>query len=458
MMKQLGMAVQIGLFLAVLIIAQPFGRATEIKHPTTIKQEYSWAQAPNVPWPPRYGHGTTVFDNKIWVMGGNNKRDGGMGVGDLNDVWYSENGIDWSQATQHAEWSPRVWAPALTFKDKLWVIGGLISISQEELNDVWYSQDGISWTQATANAVSPVRGWCATAVFLDKLWILGGIDNRNDVWCSDNGVEWVMIAAHAPWHGRFKHTAAVFDEMLWVLGGQYYDGFMVELNDVWCTPDGLNWTQITANAPWPQRISHTTTVHDNKLWVLGGQYDIGDELHGHTYFLNDVWCSSDGLNWTQVNDEAPWEVRSKHTSVAFANKLWVLGGYYPSGGYSRKDVWNLTISGIEGEGVSEGEGEACSGVCHSADQNHDGRINLSELLRVIQFYFISTYHCDLSGEDGYAPGPGDTLCAPHNSDFAPQDWAINLSELLRAIQIYNAGTYQSCLESEDGFCPGVGAD
>ena len=45
---------------------------------------------------------------------------------------------------------------------------------------------------------------------------------------------------------------------------------------------------------------------------------------------------------------------------------------------------------------------------HSADQNLDYLISLSELLRVIQFYNSGGYHCDASGEDGYAPAPGDT--------------------------------------------------
>ena len=36
----------------------------------------------------------------------------------------------------------------------------------------------------------------------------------------------------------------------------------------------------------------------------------------------------------------------------------------------------------------------------------------------------------------------------------PPDWEINLSELLRLIQFFNSGGYHRCLEGEDGFCPG----
>jgi len=113
----------------------------------------------------------------------------------------------------------------------------------------------------------------------------------------------------------------------------------------------------------------------------------------------------------------------------------------------------------EGEGGVEGEGEEGEGMVdedHSADPNGDGLINLSELLRVIQFFNSSGYHCQAGTEDDYAPGPGDTSCAPHDSDYNPQDWFISLSELLRIIQFFNSGGYHYCPGegTEDGFCPG----
>jgi hypothetical protein len=91
---------------------------------------------------------------------------------------------------------------------------------------------------------------------------------------------------------------------------------------------------------------------------------------------------------------------------------------------------------------------------HNADQDNDSAISLSELLRVIQFYNSFALHCDVDGEDGYAPGTGDESCANHASDYAPADWKISLSELLRLIQFYNSLGFYVCEGSEDGFCPG----
>lgn len=108
------------------------------------------------------------------------------------------------------------------------------------------------------------------------------------------------------------------------------------------------------------------------------------------------------------------------------------------------------------EGLSEGivEGEMDDGL-HTADQDGDNQISLSELLRIIQFFNSNGFHCETGTEDGYAPGLGDQTCTPHDSDYNAQDWLINLSELLRIIQFFNSGGYHACEGSEDGFCPGL---
>ncbi len=121
--------------------------------------------------------------------------------------------------------------------------------------------------------------------------------------------------------------------------------------------------------------------------------------------------------------------------------------------------------GVEGtpEGVAEGEGSPQEGSAegetgtHFADQNGDGLISLSELLRVIQFFNSEGFHCEAGTEDGFAPGPGDTACTAHSSDYNPHDWHIGLSELLRLIQFFNSGGYHYCPDdaTEDGYCPGV---
>ncbi len=112
----------------------------------------------------------------------------------------------------------------------------------------------------------------------------------------------------------------------------------------------------------------------------------------------------------------------------------------------------------EGEGLAEGEGEGGTPVIlHSADYNNDGTVVLSELLRVIQLYNSNAFSCASDTEDGFALGTGKQDCTPHSSDYNPQDWKINLSELLRLVQFFNFPTahYYACgAPAEDGFCLG----
>jgi Ca-activated chloride channel family protein len=91
---------------------------------------------------------------------------------------------------------------------------------------------------------------------------------------------------------------------------------------------------------------------------------------------------------------------------------------------------------------------------HAADSSQDQQIQLSELLRVIQFFNSSGYHCAEGTEDGYAPGTGEIGCDSHDSDYlADADFTIELSELLRLVQLFNSGFYFKAADGEDGFAP-----
>lgn len=91
---------------------------------------------------------------------------------------------------------------------------------------------------------------------------------------------------------------------------------------------------------------------------------------------------------------------------------------------------------------------------HQVDLNHNYRIEMTELLRVIQFYNAGGLHCDDTGEDGYVPDwwPNQT-CVPYDADNDPQDWVINLNELLEIIQYFNRFGYRPCPDAPDTFCP-----
>ena len=49
---------------------------------------------------PRQNHGVAVFDNRLWVIGGDANRNY------TNDVWSSHDGKIWILETEHAGFSP----------------------------------------------------------------------------------------------------------------------------------------------------------------------------------------------------------------------------------------------------------------------------------------------------------------------------------------------------------------
>ncbi|MDD2889426.1 MAG: T9SS type A sorting domain-containing protein, partial [bacterium] len=172
-------------------------------------------------------HASVVFDNKMWILGGAADQTG------CNDVWYSTDGANWSQATAAAGWSKRFSHSALVFDNKMWVIGGFASVDGNDCNDVWYSTDGANWYQATAAAGWAPRDFFGATVFDDKMWIFGGEDTLNyfnDVWYSSDGANWTQATGTVGWAAKAAHTALSFDNKMWVIGGANNSA---SYSDVW---------------------------------------------------------------------------------------------------------------------------------------------------------------------------------------------------------------------------------
>lgn len=316
------------------------------------------ASAINAPWAARCGHTSVVFDNKMWVIGGYSQVSGNCY--NYNDVWYSSDGTVWNQATAAAPWVGRCCHTSVVFDNKMWVIGGEI-FTQNSLgdiyypyNDVWYSSNGKDWIQATAAAPWQKRASHTSVVFDNKIWVIGGFDaelpsedapwwyDLNDVWYSSNGKDWTQATAAAPWTKRNGHNSVVFDNKIWIIGGNYESPTHPKpnlLNDVWYSSNGRDWVQVTAAAPWDKRFGHTSVVFDNNIWIFGGMYIDG----ALSTCFNDILYSSDGADWTQMPAAALWTERYMHTSVVFNDKVWVIGGYgiNPSQKFQYfNDVWN----------------------------------------------------------------------------------------------------------------------
>lgn len=99
----------------------------------------------------------------------------------FNDVWSSPDGAHWTQETAAAPWSPRIWFSAAVYRDQMWILGGASKETSAgskdpwvNWNDVWYSNDGKNWTELKTPTIWSRRHEHSTYVFQDKLWVVGG--------------------------------------------------------------------------------------------------------------------------------------------------------------------------------------------------------------------------------------------------------------------------------------------
>jgi len=273
----------------------------------------------------------------------------------------------WEKVTLKAAFAPRDGAGALTYKGKMWLIGGWNPGDKKFFpricnNEVWNSTDGKTWNLIKPNSFldrtfDAEKDWegrhtAGYVVFKDKMWIVGGDVNQgnyqNDVWNSTDGKNWTLVnkGKPVPWGPRALHYTVVFKDKIWVIGGQTMPGFAksdeVFYRDVWTSADGVNWDKITPREPfWSKRgMIGGSAVFKDRIWILGGGTYDTPKIKSRNFY-NDVWSTADGVTWTQHTKAAPWEARQYHEVAVYDDRLWVMEGY--SLGKvkgNRNDVWH----------------------------------------------------------------------------------------------------------------------
>jgi len=307
-------------------------------------------QTTHAGWSARTYHSTVVMpDGTIILMGGyetgNNK----------NDIWKSvDNGITWTQVTASAAWEARCGHTSVVAHDGSIILMGGYG-SSGNLSDVWRSTDnGSTWTQKTAAAGWEGRYYFSSAAMPDgSIIILGGSGVStilaNDVWRStDNGSTWTQMSAAAEWSEReFLSSVSLLDGSIVMMGGSDLYGSMK--NDVWRSTDGgTTWTNLTENAWWTPRYSHSSVSTPGGIIVMMGGFDVNGAK-------NDVWKSTDGgTTWAQMTTNAGWGVRSGHTSVMLPDGGIVMMGGIDIAYVPMNDVWysvNTQVVQISGQSV-----------------------------------------------------------------------------------------------------------
>lgn len=193
----------------------------EIVKTTNFKSWTTISRTSNLP--NRFFYHPFVFENKIWIVGGEDKNT------KYADIWNSEDGITWTKQKENLPFGKRSGSQIVTLNNILFLLD----------NDVWRSIDGLNWEKVADEIVKgeQIFGYAAQ-VFDNKIWLLGC--NRNgqfssQVLYSSDGKNWQTNTA--PWLPRGGIAATVHNNKIYMTGGKYggtpnHPEFRYD-NDVW---------------------------------------------------------------------------------------------------------------------------------------------------------------------------------------------------------------------------------
>jgi len=188
-------------------------------------------------------------------------------------------------------WGPRERFGLVTFKDHLYVVGGVTHVQRQMcgqyscgeqyrhvLNDVWRSADGIEWDVMTldvrAKGCRVRRGWWRRTWSLMSLLCCC---------CFPLAVCFLLLIFSffkGGWPARGDFGLAVGSGQLWIAGGRWVNsrefGNSKLLNDIWSSQDGATWELNTTSAPWEPRCMHSMEFNENQLVIIGGMTRVPD--------------------------------------------------------------------------------------------------------------------------------------------------------------------------------------
>ena len=123
--------------------------------------------------------------------------------------------------------------------------------------------------------------------------------------------DWVRVTEHTPFAPRDTSEGVVFRGKMWLSNGWLGDNKLEK--DLWSSTDGVNWTLVSTNTPYDGYAE--MVVYRGKVWAVKGS----------------VWNSADGLHWQQVAAKTPFGTPGYGELVVHKGRVWQLG--------SGQDVW-----------------------------------------------------------------------------------------------------------------------
>lgn len=275
--------------------------------------DYVWNElTAKAEFPQGYNYPVFVLGDKMFALN--------------NGGWLSTDGKNWTKTALPEIGLNSAYQKYVQFKDAVYALGTMQGnyLNMKLSSKISRAKDFKTWETVAEKSNLPNRVFYGATVFKDKIWLIGGFDGKNyfnDIWASTDGVNWTRAAEKSAWTPRNISKLFVFKERLWFIGGGVIDGEKTNNpnseKEVWSSTDGINWAQVEINAP--RKLAGTPVVFDDKLWLVGANRNDGN-------FASAVWVSGDGAKWREL--PAPWSPRGAVAVWVFDDKLFMTGGKY----------------------------------------------------------------------------------------------------------------------------------
>jgi N-acetylneuraminic acid mutarotase len=253
----------------------------------------TYTRQADLPFQKRHTAATYNLDSTAYVVGGDVFYPG-------TDSWVY-NGSTWSQRASNCGIGVRSLMGAAYLNGAFYIVGGQVDrlISAGKYDNVLRSTDNCAtFTQIATTPFVCGNLWGACAAFKGRIWKVcggiyddGNIGNRTypkEIYSSADGITWVYEGIF-PGSGRQYHQTIVFDDKLWVIGGFYNIGATTDnLGDTWYSANGVDWTQLTGSAITDLHALTAWVGSDNKIHTSGGSTDPGTVITNKYHKLTKV--------------------------------------------------------------------------------------------------------------------------------------------------------------------------
>ena len=270
--------------------------------------------------PARNGAELIEFNGEYWFLGGAEAFSRPRRTY-YNDIWKSSDGKNWQKVVDNAPWEERSDFNLFAYDNKLWLIGGDNNnkAGTTWYNDVWSSDDGITWTQVIQHGPWETRNSMSVTTHNNKMYLIGGHSLMSwhayqDIWESSNGKDWVKVGSISDdllgvteaRHGIAEHTVTKFNDEYYLIGGQLSSAFYAHRR-VLKSKDMVNWEVALTPTPWENYSGNNLSFlrpfvyKGNLAFIINTGAikvaDTGNVLVDYVLARQFLYTSKDGITW-----------------------------------------------------------------------------------------------------------------------------------------------------------------